>query len=120
MCAGGRIVNDLKEMLGAPRHDVLFCSDQAAGTPGRAIQQHGPSGGEVTLDGERDKVRAKVHTLGGYSAHADQKDLLNFVCRMQRKPRQVRVVHGDEAAKAALAGLLRRAHEGMQVVLPVG
>ena len=53
MCSGGRIVNYLKAMLGDARHDVLFCGYQAAGTPGRAIQQYGPparSGGWVDLD----------------------------------------------------------------------
>jgi len=118
MCAGGRIVNYLKAMLGDPRHDVLFCGYQAAGTPGRAIQQHGPRGGYVTLDGERYDIRAQIHTLGGYSAHADQKDLLNFIARMQRKPTQVRIVHGDTPAKTTLATLLRQQHAGMEVVIP--
>jgi predicted metal-dependent RNase len=47
------------------------------------------------LDGQRIDIRAGIHTLGGYSAHADQKDLLNFIGRMRQKPRQVRLVHGD-------------------------
>jgi metallo-beta-lactamase family protein len=42
-------------------------------------------------------IRAGIHTLGGYSAHADQKDLLNFIGRMRHKPKQIRLVHGDEA-----------------------
>jgi predicted metal-dependent RNase len=76
MCSGGRIVNYLKAMLGDARHDVLFCGYQAAGTPGRTIQTYGPRGGWVELDGQRITIRAGVHTLGGYSAHADQRDLL--------------------------------------------
>jgi metallo-beta-lactamase family protein len=118
MCSGGRIVNYLKALAGDPRHDVLFCGYQALGTPGRAIQALGPRGGVVQLDGEPVAVRAKVHTLAGYSAHADQADLLNFVGRMARKPRQVRLVHGDAGAKATLAGLLRRQHPGVEVVVP--
>jgi metallo-beta-lactamase family protein len=73
MCSGGRIVNYLKAMLGDPRHDVLFVGYQAAGTPGRDIQTYGPRGGYVVLDGQRIDIRAGIHTLGGYSAHADQK-----------------------------------------------
>lgn len=119
MCSGGRIVNYLKAMLGDPRHDVLFCGYQAAGTPGRAIQTYGPRGGHVDLDGQRIDIRAKVHTLGGYSAHADQKDLLNFIGRMRSPPKQVRIVHGDDTAKRSLATLLTQRHPGLEVVIPV-
>ena len=59
-----------------------------------------------------------MHTLGGYSAHADQRDLLNFIGRMPRPPRQVRLVHGDEGAKATLAEKLRAQHPGLEVVVP--
>lgn len=118
MCSGGRIVNYLKAMLGDPRHDVLFCGYQAAGTAGRAIQQHGPRGGWVELDGQRIDVRAKVHTLAGYSAHADQQDLLHFIGRMRSAPRQVRLVHGDDGAKQALAACIRQRHPGTEVVVP--
>jgi metallo-beta-lactamase family protein len=84
MCAGGRIVNYLKAMLGDPRHDVLFVGYQAAGTPGRDIQCYGPRGGYVELDGRRYDIRARIHTIGGYSAHADQQDLLDFIGAMSR------------------------------------
>jgi metallo-beta-lactamase family protein len=120
MCGGGRIVNYLKAMLGDPRHDVLFCGYQAAGTPGRTIQTYGPRGGWVELDGQRITIRAGIHTLGGYSAHADQRDLLNFVGRMRHAPKQVRLVHGDEGAKQRLATLLRERHAGMDVVVARG
>ena len=118
MCSGGRMVNYLKAMLGDPRHDVLFIGYQAAGTPGRDIQKYGPRGGWVELDGQRYTIRAGVHTLEGYSAHADQQDLLNFVSRMRDKPRQIRLVHGDEGARAALAAAIRKQHPGIDVVVP--
>ena len=118
MCSGGRIVNYLKAMLGDARHDVLFCGYQAAGTPGRASQQFGPRGGFVDLDGQRIAIRAGIHPLGGFSAHADQKDLLNFIGRMHTLPAQVRLVHGDDEAKRTLAAELRRRHAGMEVVVP--
>lgn len=117
MCSGGRIVNYLQAMLGDPRHDVLFVGYQAAGTPGQAIQKYGPKGGYVELDGQRITIRAAVHTLGGYSAHADQKDLLNFVGRMRHKPRQIRLVHGDAGAKQALREVLGGLHPGVEVVV---
>ncbi|BAP80161.1 metallo-beta-lactamase superfamily protein [Pseudomonas sp. MT-1] len=71
MCSGGRIVNYLKAMLGDKRHNVLFVGYQAQGTPGHAIQTHGPKGGYVDLDGERIDIRAGITSIGGYSAHAD-------------------------------------------------
>ena len=102
MCAGGRIMNYLKAMLGDARHQVLFVGYQGAGTPGRAIQQYGPQGGWVELDGARIDIKAGVSSISGYSAHADQRDLLNFVKRMRRWPSTIRLVHGDQGARTAL------------------
>jgi metallo-beta-lactamase family protein len=106
MCSGGRIVNYLKALLGDPRSDVLFVGYQAAGTPGRDIQRYGPQGGYVILDGQRYPIHARVHTISGYSAHADQRNLANFVRRMRCKPGEIRLVHGDEEAKKALESVL--------------
>jgi metallo-beta-lactamase family protein len=108
MCSGGRIVNYLKAMLHDPRHDVLFVGYQAQGTIGQAIQQYGPKGGYVDLDGQRFDIRARVTSIGGYSAHADQKGLVEFVTGMREWPRDIRVVHGDKKAKDALAEVLRQ------------
>ncbi|MBN8486306.1 MAG: MBL fold metallo-hydrolase [Burkholderiales bacterium] len=122
MCAGGRIVNYLKALLPDARHDVLFCGYQAVGTPGRQIQDlaHRLPGTEpwVHLDGQAVPVHARVHTLGGYSAHADQAQLLAWVATLPKPPRELRLVHGDEAAKAALAGLLRQRLPDTQVLIP--
>jgi metallo-beta-lactamase family protein len=99
----------------------------APGTPGGGPGRPGAGGGDdggdgpsVMLDGERIPIRAGVHVIGGFSAHADQADLLNFVGRMKRPPRQVRVVHGDDGAKATLAGKLRERVAGVEVVVPRG
>lgn len=107
MCAGGRVVNYLKAMLGDPRHDILFVGYQAAGTPGRAIQRYGPGGGYVDLDGERFDIKAQVHTISGYSAHADQQGLVKFVRGMQPLPAEIRLIHGDPEVSVVLANLLR-------------
>ena len=112
MVSGGRVVNYLKRMLGDERHCVLFTGYQAHGTPGRDIQHHGPGGGWVELDGQRIDIRARVETVSGYSAHADQHDLLNFVRRMRHPPREVRLVHGDPRAQAALKAKLLEWAEG--------
>jgi len=98
MCAGGRVVNYLKEFLGDPASDVVFVGYQAAGTPGRYIQDSD----WVKLDGKRYDIRAAVHQLSGYSAHADQSDLLRFVEGMRERPKAIRLVHGESEAKQAL------------------
>jgi len=111
MCSGGRIVNYLKAMLHDPRHDVLFVGYQSRGTPGHAIQQYGPRGGYVDLDGERFDIRAKVTSIGGYSAHADQQGLVEFVMGMRQWPTDIRIVHGEREAKRILAAQLREQYK---------
>lgn len=102
MCEGGRIVNYLNAMLGDAVHQVVFVGYQARGTLGAAIQQYGPRGGYVNIAGQRVDIKAEVITLGGYSAHADQRGLVAFIKGMRRRPQQVRIVHGDTAAKQVL------------------
>ena len=102
MCAGGRVVNYLKAMLADKRNDVLFVGYQAKGTPGRDILTYGPRGGWVEFDGKRYDIRARVHQVGGYSAHAGQSDLLRFVKGIEPPPAEIRVVHGDAQAKESL------------------
>ena len=122
MCTAGRVVNYLKAMLRDARHNVVFVGYQARGTPGYAIAQYGPSNGYVELDGERYTINAGVHTLGGYSAHADQKGLVSFITGMHHWPKEVRLVHGDEGAKATLATKLQEAAQEkskeLQVTIP--
>lgn len=118
MCTGGRVVNYLKALLGDARHNILFVGYQAQGTPGHDIQKHGPAGGFVVLDDERYPIRAKVHTISGYSAHAGQDDLINFIKRMRRRPREVRLIHGDDGAKRTLKMRLDVLGCGARVMIP--
>ena len=122
MCSAGRVINYLKAMLGDARHNVIFTGYQAQDTPGRAIQQFGPGGGYVDLDGERFDIRAGITTLGGYSAHADQAGLVSFVTRMRNWPEEVRLVHGEQSAKEALADVLRaraqKSGHNLHIVIP--
>lgn len=106
MCAGGRVVNYLKALLNDSRNDVLFVGYQAEGTPGRDILDHGPKGGWVELDGERYHIKARVHQVSGYSAHAGQEDLIAFATGIAPPPRQIRLIHGEANAKAALQARL--------------
>ena len=117
MCAGGRVVNYLKAMLGEKRNDVLFVGYQAAGTPGRDILTYGPRGGWVELDDERYDIRARVHQVGGYSAHAGQSDLVAFVSGIPVPPREIRIVHGDPGAKLALKRCFQSL-TGTDIIIP--
>lgn len=116
MCSGGRIVNYLKAMLGDPRHEVVFVGYQAKGTPGAVIQASEGAQGFVLidLDGQMYEICAKVVTLSGYSGHADQAGLVNFVQGMSESPGTIVLVHGEQRAKVAL----KQALQGSQIQQP--
>ena len=86
------------------RYGTLFASLNMANA-------YGPGGGYVELDGERHVIRAGIETLGGYSAHADQAGLVDFVTGMARWPEQVRIVHGEPHARRALAAALKHRYQ---------
>ncbi|ABV86742.1 MBL fold metallo-hydrolase RNA specificity domain-containing protein [Shewanella pealeana] len=108
MCTGGRIVNYLQRFLSEPTADVLFVGYQATGTIGRDIQEYGPRGGYVYIEGDKIDIKAGIHTISGYSAHADQQDLIDFVEGIKHKPKHIRIVHGDTEAKQTLADKYRQ------------
>jgi metallo-beta-lactamase family protein len=94
MCTGGRILDHLKHGLEDSKNDIFFVGYQARGTLGRRIVE------------KRVAVRARVHTLSGYSAHADQADLVDWVMSMGEAPKEIRLVHGEAGARKALAKAL--------------
>ncbi len=109
MCTGGRIVEHLITGLEDPLNDVFFVGYQAHGTPGRDIMKYSNrSDGYVYLDGKKVSIRAKVHFLSGYSAHADQKGLVEWVESMPEKPGKIKLVHGEPKAQRALAEVLEK------------
>lgn len=118
MCAGGRMVNYLKALIEDERTDILLVGYQAAGTPGREIQEYGPKHGYVDLDQRRYSIKAGIYTLSGYSAHADKDSLIRFVKGMRKKPKQIRLIHGDDAAKAALKQALLQLFPEIEVLIP--
>lgn len=116
MCSGGRIMNYLQALISDKRTDILFTGYQAQGTPGRDIQQYG-QGGYVYLNNEKYTIEAGVYTLTGYSAHADQTNLLNFVKRMRNKPEQIRLVHGNMQAKQMLQQKFNTAYPEIDIII---
>lgn len=100
MCQGGRIMEYLKALLPDKRTDIVFTGYQAEGTLGREIQEGGTT---VWVDGEAVNVAAQVHTMSGYSAHADQGDLMKFLMGCKVHLKQLHLIHGEAAAKRSFA-----------------
>jgi len=94
MCEGGRVRHHLKHNLWRKECSIVFVGYQAEGTLGRRIVDGAKI---VELLGENIAVRAGIHTLGGFSAHADQDELLGWLCCFKRSP-EVFIVHGEEQA----------------------
>jgi metallo-beta-lactamase family protein len=113
MCTGGRILHHLKHNLWRAECDVVIVGFQPTGTLGRRLVD---GAGYVRLWGQTIKVRARIHTVGGLSAHADQAGLLDWYAGFENRP-PVYLVHGEPAAQAVLAQRLREDH-GAAVSVP--
>ena len=104
MCEAGRIRHHLKHNLWDPRNSIIFVGYQAEGTLGRLLIEGAE---EVRLFGETIRVSAEIYNLEGFSGHADQKGLLDWLSGFQVKPKQIFLVHGEEDAKHDFAEKIR-------------
>lgn len=104
MCDAGRVKHHLRHNLGRSECSVMITGFQAQGTLGRRLVD---GARRVRILGEEIPVRASIHTLGGFSAHADQQALLAWADGFRQPPRQTFVVHGEETAALALAHRLK-------------
>jgi metallo-beta-lactamase family protein len=104
MCDGGRIRHHLRQRLPNPHTTVLMVGFQATGTLGRNLIDGARS---VRLFGEDVPVRARIATLGGFSAHADQSALLGWLSHLRAAPRNLFLVHGEPRATGALAAAIK-------------
>ena len=103
MCEGGRIRHHFKHNLWRPECSVIFVGFQVEGTLGREIV-NGKK--RVSILGEEIAVRARIFTIGGFSAHADQKELLDWLRTFANKP-EVFVVHAEEDVALEFAEIVR-------------
>jgi metallo-beta-lactamase family protein len=104
MCTGGRVMHHLRHNLPIPETAVLIVGFQSPGTLGRKLVDGAES---VMIMGEEIPVRASIHTMGGFSAHADQTGLLDWFSRIApSKPRTI-ITHGEDRARTALSDLIR-------------
>ncbi len=102
MCTGGRVRHRLRRHLGRPQSSVIFVGYAAEGTLARHIVDGAQT---VSIYGKKIPVRARIHTIGGFSAHADQAKLLAWYD--QAAPARTFLVHGDPKAKKHFARLLK-------------
>lgn len=110
MCTGGRVRHHLRHNLGHDRSAIVFIGFAARGTPARRIID---GARYINLLGEDVPVRARIHTINGFSAHADQAELLRWHAAAGGRERTI-LVHGEETAMGEFARLL----DGVPVSMP--
>ena len=115
MCEGGRIKHHLRCNISRPECAVVFVGFQAAGTLGRRIVDGAHS---VRLFGEDYEVRARVFTIGGLSAHADQPALLGWLGHFRKTPAQTWVVHGEPLSAHALRDAIEQKLQWTNAAVP--
>ena len=114
MCSGGRILHHLRHNLSHAETSILIVGFQSEGSLGRLLVD---SAKEVTIAGERIPVKATIHTLGGFSAHAGQSELLQWLTPMAGTRPRVFLTHGEARGREPLAKLIQdRLH--LQADLP--
>lgn len=114
MCNAGRILHHLKAHLWKPATRVVIVGYQAEGSLGRQLVDGAK---HVKIHGERIAVKAAVHTLGGFSAHAGQADLLAWFDVVAKARPRVALTHGENAQRELLAAILRDRY-GVHPALP--
>ncbi|MBI5633586.1 MAG: MBL fold metallo-hydrolase [Nitrospirae bacterium] len=104
MCEGGRVRHHLKHNLWRRESSIVFVGYQAEGTLGRQIVDGAKV---VEVLGEDVVVRAGIHTLGGFSAHADQRELLEWIGQFRNRP-EIFIVHGEEQSSLAFQDAIQK------------
>lgn len=104
MCEAGRIRHHLKHNLWDSRNSIVFVGYQAEGTLGRMLVEGAK---EVKLFGEPIMVGAEIYNLEGFSGHADQKGLLDWLGGFQKEPKHIFLVHGETQSKIDFAAKVK-------------
>jgi metallo-beta-lactamase family protein len=105
MLTGGRVLHHLMHRLGDPRNTILFVGFQPPGSKGDLLQSGIKS---LRLMKEEIPVRAQIRTIGGLSAHGDQRDLLRWCKTGEGTPERVMVVHGEPASAQTFSDKLNK------------
>jgi metallo-beta-lactamase family protein len=112
MLTGGRVLHHLRYVIDDPTATLLFVGYQGVGTLGAHLQNGAT---EIQLDGQPRQVRCRVRSISGFSAHADESELLDWIGNFAKGkkpgdrlfPKKVFIVHGDPPAEAALEPKVR-------------
>ena len=112
MLTGGRVVGHLRNLIGDPDATILFVGYQGEGTLGAHLQAGAT---EVKIDGQLREVRCQIRSISGFSAHADESELLDWLSNFARGkqpgdpgfPRRIFLVHGDPEAQIAIEPKVR-------------
>ncbi|MBT8043274.1 MAG: MBL fold metallo-hydrolase [Pontiella sp.] len=103
MCTGGRIKHHIKNNIGRPESTILFVGYQAFGTLGRYLLEKPET---VRLFGEEHEVKARIERISGFSAHADQNELYQWISSIKTPPRKIFITHGEESQATAFQKFL--------------
>ncbi|MDP4281629.1 MAG: MBL fold metallo-hydrolase [Bacteroidota bacterium] len=114
MCNAGRILHHLRHNLWKPETSVIIVGYQANGTLGRQLIDGVKN---VTIFGEKIAVKAKIHSLGGLSAHAGQSDLIRWFNSVSPSRPKLVLSHGEDKAREPLAKIIKNNY-GIQAFLP--
>jgi len=95
MCTAGRIKHHLKHNLWRKESSIVFVGYQAEGTLGRRIKEGEKA---VKIFGEEVQVNAEIHSLEGFSSHADREGIIWWIEGFKNKPKKIFIVHGEEEA----------------------
>lgn len=113
MCQGGRVVYHLLHNINRDECSIVFVGFQAKGTLGREIVDGAK---EVNILGKHVSVKAKVYTIGGFSAHGDQSELLRWLSRIKTEP-QIFLVHGEESVIESFKETIEKSF-GFKCIVP--
>ena len=115
MCNAGRVRHHLRHNIWRPGASIVFTGYQAVGTPGRSIVDGAKS---ISIRGEELAVKAKIFTIGGFSGHAGQDQLVDWVKGFAHEGMQIFLVHGEEKAQTALAARLKDETAAQNIICP--
>ncbi len=115
MCEAGRIKHHLRHNLARPACTIIITGFQAEGTLGRKLVN---GAAEVRIFGIPVPVRAQIYTIGGFSAHADQRGLLDWRGRFKRPPHATYVARGEAGIAETFAGAIRERLKWRAVEVP--
>lgn len=117
MCNGGRILHHLRHNISNPNTHVIIVGFQAHGSTGRKLVDRVP---KLNILGEEKVLKAQVHTLSGFSAHAGQTDLINWFSYLAPSKPKVVITHGEDGPRKALADVIKSKYKISSTLPKIG